>query len=421
MDKFIIDGGKQLKGTVRINGAKNAALPIMAACLLTNDPIRIKGVPHLRDVESLRRILDELGCRSEWLDYHTLELQTYDETFSTAPYELVSTMRGSICVLGPLLGKRHQAKVSLPGGCVIGLRPIDLHIKGLQALKTQFKFRHGYVEGKAKQLIGARIYLGGHFGSTVLGTANVMCAAVLAKGTTVIDDAACEPEIQDLANFLVACGAKIEGIGSKQLVITGVKELHGCEYEIIPDRIEAGTFMAAAALTKGNVVLENVRPDHMGAVLDKMQEMGVKIQFFNGNKCRVTCRQLKPADVTTLPYPGVPTDMQAQLMVMAAVADGMSIITERIFPDRFMHAAELNRMGANIRLEGSSAIVQGVETLTGAPVVASDLRASAALVLAGLVAEKTTEVQRVYHIDRGYEHIEEKLKKLGASIHRITE
>ncbi|HOX37592.1 MAG TPA: UDP-N-acetylglucosamine 1-carboxyvinyltransferase [Candidatus Brocadiia bacterium] len=421
MDKFIIDGGKQLKGNVRINGSKNAALPIMAACLLTNDPIRIKSIPHLRDVESLRRILDELGCRSEWLDAKTLELHTRDETFSTAPYELVSTMRGSICVLGPLLGKRRQAKVSLPGGCVIGLRPIDLHIKGLKALDTQFRFRHGYLEGKAKQLSGAQIYLGGHFGSTVLGTANVMCAAVLAKGVTIIDDAACEPEIQDLANFLVACGAKIDGIGGKQLVITGVKALHGCEYEIIPDRIEAGTFMAAAALTKGNVLLENVKAEHMGAVLDKMREMGVKFQFTNGSKCRVTCRQLKPADVTTLPYPGVPTDMQAQLMVMAAVAQGMSVITERIFPDRFMHAAELNRMGANIRLEGASAIVQGVETLTGAPVIASDLRASAALVLAGLVAEKTTEVQRVYHIDRGYEHIEEKLKKLGASIHRITE
>jgi len=419
MESLLIHGSVPLQGEVQISGAKNAALPIMAAALLTSEPCVIRRVPDLSDVRFMCRLLQSLGAEVEFnngmVKICARELKPF------ADYELVRQMRASVCVMGPLLGRLRECVVSLPGGCVIGPRPIDLHLKGFAALSAQVKIEGGYVHAKADRLQGAEIFLGGRNGSTVLGTANVMMAAVLAEGETVIESAACEPEIVDLANFLKAMGAKIEGAGSPTIKIHGVEKLHGAEYEIIPDRIEAATYIIAVAATKGEAIIKGARPDHMHAVLDKLLEAGVLIDWNNKNGTIYVrgTENLKPIEVTTLPYPGFPTDVQAQLMALMTLAPGISVITERVFESRFMHISELTRLGAEIQLEGPTAIVKGGRPLSGAPVMASDLRASAALVIAGLAASGTTIVHRIYHIDRGYEKIDYKLAQLGARIQRI--
>ena len=421
MDKLVIEGGKPLRGTVQVSGAKNAALPILAATLLTDGTCEIHNVPALRDVSTMVRILRSLGIRIQQTN-STVSVDPRGYTGIEASYKLVSTMRASFCVLGPILAKHKRARVSLPGGCIIGPRPVDLHLKGLKALGAQIKIEGGYVIAEASQLRGTHIYLGGAYGSSVLATANVMMAATLARGTTVIEAAACEPEVSDLADCLIAMGAKIEGHGTPRLTITGVNELNGFTHSVIPDRIEASTYLAAAAMTRGDVTVVGARAEHLAAVIDKFREAGVDVRVVNGTQLRVkSSRALKPVGVTTLPYPGFPTDMQAQMMALMCTTEGISVITEKIYPVRFMHVAELNRMGAQVMLEGASAIVQGVKHLSGAPVMASDLRASAALVLAGLAAKGTTELSRVYHLDRGYEQLEEKLNTLGASIRREKE
>ncbi len=418
MDRFNVHGGRALEGSVRVSGAKNAVLPIMAAALLTNEEVVVRNVPDLRDVRTMAAVLHDLGVTVEF-DRNVLRLQSSDESCCTAPYELVSTMRASICVLGPLLAKRQRAKVSMPGGCVLGVRPIDLHIKGLASLGADLEVRRGYVEAKQVRLKGAEVFLGSTFGSTVLGTANVMMAAVLAEGRTVIENAAMEPELDDLARFLIAMGARIKGTGTHRLVIEGVKELHGCDYTVISDRIEAGTFLIAGALVGRRVDVEGADPGHLMAFLHLMNAAGAPVERI-GSTLRVQGREkFLPTDITTHSFPGFPTDLQAQMMVLMTLADGISIVTERIYPDRFIHVAELNRLGAEIRKEGNQAIIHGVKALSGAQVMASDLRASAALVLAGLVADGETEIHRVYHIDRGYEGIDRKLNDLGARIERV--
>ena len=417
MDKLVIEGGKRLEGVVEISGAKNAALPILAATFLTKEPSVIKNVPQVVDLMTMMRIMKSLGARIQYSG-NTLHVDPSGVRNPVLTYKLVSTMRGSICFLGPFLGRFGEAQISFPGGCVIGPRPIDLHLKGVKALGAEISLAHGYVMAKAKKLKGARIFLGGAFGSSVLGTANVMMAATLASGRTVIDNAACEPEVVDLGNFLKKMGAKIEGLGSPSIEIEGVKKLHGAQYSVIPDRIEAGTYVIASAMTKGDVTIKNMNPAMLGAMVDKLRDAGVRILEKNGHMRIRRERVLKPVQVTTLPYPGYPTDLQAQMMALMCIVPGISVITEKIYPERFMHVSELNRMGANIMLEGNSAIVSGKKKLSGAPVMASDLRASAALVLAGLVAEGTTEVSRVYHLDRGYENLVAKLQSLGAKIRR---
>lgn len=420
MDKLIVEGNVRLKGEVTVSGAKNAVLPIFAATLLTDDSCIIKGVPNLRDTNTMLRILRSLGKCAEF-DKGTVVITSTKKTNYVADYKLVSTMRASFCVLGPLLGKFNKAKVSLPGGCIIGVRPVDLHIKGFKALGADINVESGYVNAKAKKLIGSSIYLGGVYGSSVLATGNVMMAAVLAKGTTTIEAAACEPEVADLADFLIKMGAKIKGQGTPIIEIEGVRHLHGAEHTIIPDRIEAGTLMLAALITAGDITVKNVLFKHLGALIDKLEETGAVITK-NDSWIRVhPKKQLKPINVTTLPYPGFPTDMQAQVMSLMTITQGISVITEKIYPDRFMHVAELNRMGAFIHREGPHAIVQGVKHLSGAPVMASDLRASACLVLAGLAAKGKTSISRIYHLERGYENIEEKLQRLGARIWREKE
>ncbi|MGB2600427.1 MAG: UDP-N-acetylglucosamine 1-carboxyvinyltransferase [Candidatus Omnitrophota bacterium] len=421
MDKLVIKGGKSLSGKVRISGAKNACLPILAATILTDAECSISNVPDLKDVSTMVEILEALG-RDVVYQQNTVNVRGGKVKNVTATYELVSTMRASISVLGPLLARYGEAKVSFPGGCVIGPRPIDLHLKGLRALGADIRIEGGYIVAKAKKLKGAKIYLGGHFGSSVLATANTLMAAVLADGETIIEDAACEPELGDLVNFLMAMGADIEGKGTPTIKVRGVKELKGVKYSVIPDRIEAGTYMIAAVLTGGKLFLEDARVEHNLALIDKLTECGGQIEERNGG-VEVYCSagKIHATDITTLTYPGFPTDLQAQMMSLTTVSDGISVITEKIYPERFIHISELNRMGANIILEGSTAIIKGVKALSGAPVMASDLRASAALVLAGLVAEGKTEISRVYHLDRGYEHIEQKLSAVGASIERVKE
>lgn len=420
MDKLVIKGGKRLKGEVAVSGSKNALLPIMAATLLTDEPCRIKGVPKLRDTMTMIKILRSLGKAVEFRDADILVKST-KRVSTVADYKLVSTMRASFCVLGPLLAKYKKCKVSLPGGCVIGLRPVDLHLKGIKALNARIDIEGGYVKVSAARLLGNHIYLGGSFGSSVLATANIMMAATFAQGVTEIESAACEPEIVDLARFLIKMGAKIKGYGTPLIQIKGLKHLHGAEHSIIPDRIEAGTFMIAALITRGEIKLKNVSWQHFGAVLDKLKEMGAGIYKkdkaitikFNG--------PLKSGNITTLPYPGFPTDMQAQMMSLMSITQGVSIITEKVYPDRFMHIAELNRMGAHIQRQGPHAIISGVRQLSGADVMASDLRASASLILAGLAAEGRTSVSRIYHLERGYDKLDEKLIILGADIHREKE
>lgn len=418
MDKIVITGGKKLQGEINISGAKNSVLPILAATLMSEEESVIENVPDLWDVSTMLKILRTMGAQVT-REGSTVAIKPGKDIDCVAPYDMVSTMRASVCVLGPLIGRFGRAEVSMPGGCVIGARPIDLHLKGLEALGTKVKIKHGDVIANAAALKGAEIFLGGAFGSSVLATMNVMMAAVFARGTTRIENAACEPEVVDLADFLVRMGAKIRGAGSHLIEIRGVKRLKGTNYRVIPDRIEAGTYALAAAITGGDITLHNVNTSHNSALLDKLNACGVQISRFK-KKLRIRAKKkLQSVDVTTLPYPGFPTDLQAQMMALLAVTPGISVITEKIYPDRFMHVSELNRMGANIFLEGSTAVIKGVKKLSGAPVMASDLRASAALILAGLVAEGETEVNRVYHLDRGYEMLEEKLSNVGASIKRV--
>ena len=419
MDSFLIKGGVPLHGEVNISGSKNAALPIMAATLLTDEPCVIRRVPDLSDTRFMVKILESLGAQVKFengtLTVHAKKIKGY------ADYDLVRKMRGSICIAGPLLARLQKARISLPGGCIIGARPINLHLKGFEALGVKIKIEGGYIDATVKKLVGSSMFLGGRAGPTVLGTANVMMAATLADGITVIESAACEPEVVDLANFLNAMGAQISGAGSPTVTIVGVEKLHGAEHEVIPDRIETATFMVAAGATDGEVTIKGGRAEHLRAVIDKLSEAGVAVERSGANMIARRKGKLKPVDITTLPYSGFPTDAQAQMMSLLVLAPGISISTERICESRFMHVSALARLGAEIEIEGPSAIVKGGKPLSGAPVMASDLRASAALVIAGLSAKGSTQVNRIYHLDRGYERMDLKLKKLGARIQRVQE
>lgn len=420
MEKLVIEGGRPLKGEVQISGAKNAVLPIMAATLLTDEPCIIRDVPDLRDMRTMAELLRSLGKKVVF-EKNTLTVTSSGRSEYVADYKLVSTMRGSFCVLGPLLGKMKKAKVSLPGGCVIGVRPVDLHIKGLKALGVEMEIDGGYVIGNAQKIKGTHIYLGGSFGSSVLATDNVMMAAVMAQGETIIESAACEPEVEDLTNVLIKMGAKIQGKGGPTLRITGVKHLKGFDHTVIPDRIEAGTYILLAVATRSTLTVKGAAYSQLLALFDKLQECGANIRLQGKNVIVEPSKKIKPVSVTTHPHPGFPTDLQAQFMAAMALADGISVISDKIYPDRFMHIAELNRMGANIRREGINAIVEGVKQLHGAPIMASDLRASAALVIAGLAAQGTTEIHRIYHLERGYDDMDGKLRALGARVYREDE
>ena len=419
MDKLVIRGGNQLVGTVRISGAKNAALPAMAAALLTEDTVILENIPQVRDIITERNLLAAMGAEVE-LGYgraqHRTTISCRSLINAEASYDLVKTMRATTLVLGPLVARLGHARVSLPGGCAIGARPIDLHLKGLEALGARITQDHGYIEARADHLKGARIVFDK---ITVTGTEDILMAATLAEGETVLENCACEPEVVDLAELLIKMGARIEGAGTRAIHVKGVGTLNGARHRIIPDRIEAGTFIVAAALTGGDLTVANCEPEHVNALLSKLKDCGLRVQV-SADSVRVTNNgALKSADVVTEEYPGFPTDMQAQYMAMATQADGTSAIMENIFENRFMHALEMVRMGANIKIEGHRAIVRGKTPLSGAAVLASDLRASASLVLAALVADGETIIDRVYHIDRGYERIEEKLRSVGAQIRRI--
>jgi UDP-N-acetylglucosamine 1-carboxyvinyltransferase len=416
MDKLAITGGVPLQGEVRVSGAKNAALPILCAALLTSEPVVLKNVPKLNDVRTMRSLLAQMGVHAEG-DATALTLSAADIDWPLAPYEMVKTMRASILALGPLLARCGEARVSLPGGCAIGLRPVDQHIKGLQAMGAEIDLDHGYIDAKAKRLSGANFVFDV---VTVTGTENLMMAATLADGTTVLDNAAREPEVVDLADCLNAMGARITGAGTDRIVIEGVSRLSGATHAIMPDRIETGTFLVAAAATGGDVALTGARPDTLGAVLDKLAEAGV-VPTIDGTTIRIKRNgRLKSVSMRTAPYPGFPTDMQAQLMALMTVADDAAMITETIFENRMMHVQELKRLGAAIEVEGNTAIVRGAQKLTAANVMATDLRASAGLVIAGLIAEGETVIDRIYHLDRGYERIEDKLSALGARIRRVS-
>ena len=419
MDKIIVQGGRRLEGEVTVSGSKNAALPILISSLLTAEPCVYQSIPNLADIHTTLRLLSGLGVkldRETWARGGDLTLQAEGVGKLEASYDLVKTMRASFLVMGPLLARFGEARVSTPGGCAIGARPVNLHLKGLEALGASIEQAHGYIVARAARLRGAKIYLDL---PSVGATENLLMAAALAEGTTVIENAAKEPEIEDLAAALNKMGARIAGAGSDLIKIEGVSALHGVTHRVIPDRIEAGSFVIAGALSGGEVLIKGVRPAHLEAFLIKLKEAGLTLSA-DENSIKVKGNgKLKSVDVTTLPYPGFPTDLQAQMMVLMAVADGVSVVTETIFENRFMHVQELDRMGAEIRLEGNRAVVRGVKELSGAPVMASDLRASVALILAGLVARGTTEISRVYHLDRGYERIEQKLSKLGARIERL--
>jgi UDP-N-acetylglucosamine 1-carboxyvinyltransferase len=416
MDKLRIKGGKPLEGRIRVSGAKNSALPAMAASLLTAHEVTLENVPLVNDIYTTRRLLRELGAAVEFEGEHTVRLQTQKILSHEAPYDLVKTMRASVLVLGPLLARTGRARVSLPGGCAIGARPINLHIKGLEKMGATVRTEHGYVEATAERLSGAEIVFDK---ITVTGTENLMMAAALAEGETVLQNAACEPEVVDIADMLKDMGAKIQGAGTPTMSIRGVSELKGTTHRIIPDRIEAGTFVIAGAITKGELEIIDSNPAHLASVIEKLREGGANIETGVGRMKVRGDSDLKAADVVTQEYPGFATDMQAQYMALMTNATGTSVITENIFENRFMHASELMRMGANIRIDGSRAIVRGKTRLSGATVIASDLRASASLVLAALVADGFTMIDRVYHLDRGYERIEEKLQSVGAQIERI--
>jgi UDP-N-acetylglucosamine 1-carboxyvinyltransferase len=417
MDKLQITGGRPLRGDVRISGAKNSALPILAASLLASEPVSIGNVPHLRDVTTMIELLGRMGVAVTVGERMRVEVDTSGIREFVAPYELVKTMRAAILVLGPLLARFGQADVSLPGGCAIGARPVNIHVAGLQAMGAQIHIENGYIRARAGRLKGARLVLDT---VTVTGTENLMTAAVLADGETVLENAAREPEVVDLANFLIAMGARIQGAGTDRIVIQGVERLHGTHFDVQPDRIETGTFLVAGAITGGRVRAHHTQPQHLDAVLLKLQEAGARIESGpDWIDLDMQGRRPKALDIRTAPYPAFPTDMQAQFAALDCVADGVGTIIETIFENRFMHMLEMRRMGAEIRLEGNTAIIKGVPRLTAAPVMATDLRASASLVLAGLVAEGRTEIDRIYHIDRGYESIEEKLSQLGAEIRRV--
>ena len=419
MDKLIITGGAPLNGEIRISGAKNAALPILAATLLADEPVVVRNIPHLHDITTTMELLGRMGVRLVVDEKMGIEADATTIKEFYAPYELVKTMRASILVLGPLLSHYGEAVVSLPGGCAIGSRPVNLHIAGLQAMGAEIKVEGGYIHAKAKRLKGARIFFDI---VSVTGTENIMMAATLAEGTTVIENAAREPEVVDLANCLNSMGAQITGAGSDTIVVEGIERLHGTTYSILPDRIETGTYLVGAAMTGGRVKLKDTRPDTLEAVLAKLREAGAKIEVGDTwITLDMEGRRPQAVDVHTAPYPAFPTDMQAQFCALNSIAEGAGTISESVFENRFMHVQELQRLGADVRLEGNIAIVTGVESLTGAPVMATDLRASASLVLAALVAKGDTTVDRIYHIDRGYECIEEKLSQLGARIRRMPD
>jgi UDP-N-acetylglucosamine 1-carboxyvinyltransferase len=421
MDVFRVNGNGPLSGTIEVGGAKNAALPLLAAALLTEETVRLTNVPDLSDIRFMVEILGHVGATIDNPEPGTWEV-TAAQLTHIAPYELVRKMRASVCLLGPLVARLRRAEVSIPGGCVIGPRPIDLHLKGLAKLNCEVSVERGYVSIEAQNMRGGPIFLGGRNGSTVTGTANILMAATLAPGTTRIECAACEPEIVDLCNLLTKMGAQIEGIGSPEIIIHGVERLHGCEHAVIADRIEAGTFIVAGAITNGNVLVKGIAPNLLGAFLDKLEEAGVPIELeTDGIRVLPHNGKLRPVDCITLPYPGFPTDLQAQFCALMAITDGISILTERIYPNRFMHVPELQRMGADIAIEGPSAIIKGACTFSGAPVMASDLRASAALILAAMAAKGETWIQRIYHLDRGYERFEQKLAALGAQIERLND
>jgi len=417
MDKLIINGGKKLKGEVSVSGSKNAALPIFVATILAPGKFEISNVPFLRDINTTIKVLESLGARIEG-NGNIVRIDTTDQKNVEATYDLVKTMRASVLVLGPLLARHGRARVSLPGGCAIGARPIDQHLKGLQALGAEIRLEHGYVEATAKKLKGSRI----NFDMpTVGGTEHLMMTACLAKGVTLLENAAREPEIVDLANMLNKMGASIEGAGTDTIRIEGVDGLSPVDYRVMPDRIEAGTFMIAAAITGGDVRISNMQLEHLDALVFKLQDAGVEIINKNGIVRVKGPKKIRSINIKTRPYPGFPTDMQAQFMALMCIADGASVIAENIFENRFMHVSELIRFGADITIDGKSAIVKGVKKLSGAPVMATDLRASASLILAGLAAEGQTEITRIYHLDRGYEAIEKKLAGLGADIIRVKE
>lgn len=416
MDKLRITGGRRLEGEIRVSGAKNSALPAMAATLLTADEVILTNIPALADVRTMARLLGELGVNAEFDDGHAIRARAERITSNEAPYDLVKTMRASVLALGPLLARSGTARVSLPGGCAIGARPINLHLKGLEKLGATIRTEYGYVEAEAEQLTGARIVFDK---ITVTGTENLLMAAAVAKGTTILENAAREPEVTDLADLLTKMGAKISGAGTPTITIEGVPELHGATHAIIPDRIEAGTFLVAGAITGGDLEITGCNPEHLTSVIDKLVDAGVSIEAGYNRLHVKSGADLKASDVITKEYPGFATDMQAQYMALMTQADGISLITENIFENRFMHASELLRMGAHIRIDGARAIVGGKTRLTGATVIASDLRASASLVVAGLVADGVTIVDRIYHLDRGYEKIEEKLQSAGADIERV--
>ena len=416
MDKLVIEGGVPLAGEIAVSGAKNAALPILTAALLTTEPLIVSNVPHLRDVTTMLNLLAQMGVRVSMDERLGVELASARIAEPVAPYELVRTMRASVLVLGPLAARCGEARVSLPGGCAIGLRPVDQHLKGLQAMGAEVAIEHGYISVRAKRLRGARICMDL---VTVTGTENVMMAATLASGTTVIENAAREPEVVDLAHCLNAMGARIQGAGSDVITIEGVDRLHGARYRVMPDRIETGTFLAAAAATGGSIRLTEARPDILDAVLDKLRETGARVTTGSDWIALATNGALDAVNVRTAPYPAFPTDMQAQFMAVDSIARGTALVTETVFENRFMHVQELKRLGADIEVEGNTAVVKGVGHLDGAIVMATDLRASASLVLGGLIARGTTTVERVYHLDRGYERIEEKLSRLGARIRRV--
>ena len=418
MDKLVIEGGIALKGDVAISGAKNAALPILTAALLTDEPLHVDNVPHLRDVSTMLNLLMQMGVTTMLDEKGGVELRAAKITAPVAPYELVKTMRASVLVLGPLVARLGEARVSLPGGCAIGLRPVDQHLKGLQAMGATIEMAQGYMIARASRLKGARICMDI---VTVTGTENLMMAAALADGTTVIENAAREPEILDLAACLTAMGAKISGAGTDVITIEGVERLHGTRHSVMPDRIETGTFLVAAAVTGGDVRLTGTRPKTLDAVLDKLREAGVNIEAGEDWIHVKANGALKAVNLRTAPYPAFPTDMQAQFMALNCVAQGTARVVETIFENRFMHVPELARMGANITVHGASALVRGVKGLKGAPVMATDLRASVSLVLAGLVADGVTEINRIYHLDRGYERLEEKLAACGAEVERVKE
>ncbi|MFQ5455971.1 MAG: UDP-N-acetylglucosamine 1-carboxyvinyltransferase [Nitrospirota bacterium] len=417
MDKILINGGKRLKGEVRISGAKNAALPILVSSLLSREEDVLSNIPSLVDVKTVCRLLSQIGAGIK-TENGKISVISKDINSCEAPYDLVKTMRASVLSLGPLVSRFGEARVSLPGGCAIGARPVNLHLTGFKKMGAFVKIEHGYINLKADRLKGARIYLDI---PSVTATENLMMAAVLADGVTTIENAACEPEIADLAEFLIKKGARIKGTGSEEIIIEGVSELHGAEHRIIPDRIEAGTFIIAAAITGGDVLIMDCIPEHLEALIIKLKEAGIEIKEEDDRIKIRSSKRHDAVDIKTMYYPGFPTDMQAQMMTLMSIAEGASVITETIFESRFNHAGELRRMGADIKIHGNSAIIKGVSGLSGAPVMASDLRASASLIIAGLAAEGTTEISRIYHLDRGYEHIEEKLSLLGADIKRVRE